>query len=296
MPTITKELENTICFHARQGYEDILLSLAKRTYDSAIEHDNSMHVGSVDDDNIQASCEQTCKLINIAKGMGITDSDWLVWHVIISPVQQLPVIFIEIKFDKLMSHSRMCKTYRFEDIDEGDILVCEPANGTLTHTLSEPPVGNIVGSYIQCVFEYNDLELPLLIQFDNHERVSAESSWEYQVVGMGEKIDLVKIALNLRLLKHAGDRMNLIDGSELLIAIQSYYTALFHRYEAAQQDANRYTKATRGVYVGDPETEQLLRNRLRNINKDKPQDSEAIVVNFPEPDNGFTQNVDWMYD
>lgn len=294
MHTITKELEQAISIHARQGFEHSLCALASDTYDSAIEHGNSMHVGSVEDENIAIGCENTTRLLKLGRELGIDKDDWIKWHVVISPVHQQPVIFIEVLFSRLFAYSELCKDYAYDDIDEADEVIFEPAEGKITHNYSENPLGNIVGTYIRCVFDYQNIELPLLIHFDMNERISAQSVWEYQVTGMGEKIDVMAIALHLRMIKHAGDRMNMIRGSELLGEIQSYYTALFHIYEQASQDASRYERKSRGVYIGDPETEALLRNRLRKMEKHNSKYKEENIVDFPEPDNGFNQCFDWM--
>lgn len=294
MPILTKELENNIRINAREGFADDLIVLSEGTYKSAIEHDNSMHVGSVNDDDLKRGCEQTSILLKTARELGIKDLDWMRWHIVISPVRQQPVIFIEVKFEVLMKHKQLCSIYVISDIDEADEVTFDPINAQVVHDRSAGQLGNITGTYVQCIFEYKESTLPLLIQFDRDERISAESLWEYQVVGMGEKIDIIAIALNLRLLKHAGDRMNVLNGKPLFEVIQRYYMGLFHHYEQAQRDANRYTKQTRGVHIGDPVTEARLRNRLRNIDTTNDDYSDQSVVDFPEPDNGFEDAFNWL--
>jgi hypothetical protein len=294
MPILTKEIENNIRINAREGFADDLVDLSKGTYKSAIDNDNSMHVGSVSDDDLKRGCEQTSSILKNARDLGINGIDWLKWHIVISPVRQQPVIFIEIKFSILMKYKELCSTYSIRNVDEADIVMFDQVNANVMHEVSDEQLGNITGTYVQCIFEYKESKLPLLIQFDKHERISAESAWEYQVIGMGEKIDIIAIALNLRLLKHAGDRMNVLNGKSLFEVIQGYYNGLFHYYEEAQQDANRFTKQTRGVHIGDPETEAILRKRLRNIDTTNNDYSDQTVVNFPEPDHGFDDAFNWL--
>lgn len=301
MPILTKELEDTISFDARAGFADDLIKLAEGTYLQAIDEDNSMHVGSLSDEDRKRGFEQTTTILNAAREIGIDSIDWINWRIVISPVRQQPVIFIEVKFEIMMAHKSICESYVYQNIDEADEVVINPIEGNVTHTKVDPQINNITGTYIQCIFDYENTKLPMLIQFDANERVSAESAWEYQVVGMGEKIDVVAIALNLRFLKHAGDRMNVLKGQPLFEAIQDYYNNLFHQYGDAQRDANRYTKSTRGVFIGDPDTEATLRQRMRkrannNDSRGAGDYQDQSILDFPSAHDGIGDAFDWLND
>lgn len=296
MLDITKELANTVRFHARVGYENALHELAKATFDEAIKQDNCMHIGVLDESELETACAQSVEILAAARNCNINTYHWMKWCVTICSTTQAPKVFIVIDFKTLMSEKELGVDYVYANVDEADEVEFDPVEGEITHNVSESPIGKVVASYVCCTFHYEKLSLPLIEYHTEQERISAEAKWEYQIVGANNDIDLCAIALNMRLLKHTADRMNLITGKELYSAISQYYIGLFYRYNEAERDANLFTKKIRGVYVGNEEIESRLRLRLRRIDKVDNEPDIDEPISKPEIEDPFNQDFGWVYE
>lgn len=294
MATLNKQIQHSIGLHAREGFEDALQSIAKNNVIKALEQDHSMHVNILDDHVLEQGCAATNCLLSTAKAAGISDFSWLEWEIVISPVSQSPEILVIVDFENLMAEPTLCKAYLYEDIDEDDEILLDPVSTNIELKKGENPLGNIIGSFVKSTFISQKTDLPILVHFSHIERVSALSAWEYQVSGRIDEARIMKLALNLRLLKHAGDRLENVNGGQLFIAIQHYYENLFGIYANAQYSANLYSNKTRGIHIGNSEVEAKLRSRLSRMNNERDVTLIDTSINLPQFDYGLSQDTDWF--